>query len=79
MIDDPDITERLDALTRLRSDEVEALTGALAPQEGFEERVAGGIRRQLDSEIVDLLVDLCGLGWHTATSLLEPEADEPDE
>ncbi|MGB5759721.1 MAG: hypothetical protein WBM50_22590 [Acidimicrobiales bacterium] len=79
MIDNSDVAERLDALTRLRSDEMEALTGALAPRHGFEERVAGGVRRQLDSEIVDLLVDLCGLGWHTATSLLDSEVDQPDE
>jgi hypothetical protein len=79
LLDTPRVAERLEALTDLRSDEREALTEVLAPQAGFEERVAGGIRRQLDGEVIELLIDLCGLGWHTATSLLEPENETPQD
>jgi len=79
LVDDPDVATRLETLTSLGPEEVDALTEVLGPRDGFEGRVSGGVRRQLDGEVVDLIVDLWGLGWRTATSLLDPEDDQPDE
>ncbi len=74
----PDVAERLEELTALRNDERAVLTEALGPVEGFEERVVEGAQRRLAGETVELLLDLSGLGWRTATALLDPGQSDPD-
>jgi len=72
-LSDPDMTARLDAMTRLTSSEARALTDAIAPPPDLHERLAERVTRRVDGEIVSALIDLYGLGWHTASAVFEPE------
>lgn len=72
-LDDPDTTARLDAMTRLTASETRALTDVVTPPPGLHERLVERVGRRVDGEIVSALIDLYGLGWHTASAVFDPE------
>ena len=82
-LDDPDITARLDALTQLTRGEAEALATAVAPPPGMHDRLTERVAGRVDHETMTALVDLCGLGWHTASAVFNPvdrgDGDAPQD
>ncbi len=75
-LDDPDVTARLELLTRLDAGEVAALRSLSEPGDGFEERVTAGASRRANNETAGLLIDLLGLGWHTTAAIAEPPGSD---
>lgn len=72
-LDEPRISERLEAMTRLSPAQVEALTEVLAPPEGLGPGLVDRLFGHDDSEALGVIVDLCGLGWYTASAILESD------
>jgi hypothetical protein len=72
-LDDPDLTARLDAMTQLTGAETRALTNAVTPPPDLHERLVERVSRRVEGEILTALIDLYGLGWHTASAVFDPE------
>ena len=76
LLDDPDITVRLERLTALADADIATLEQVVAPTDGFAERTEAGVKNRVsDLERVGTLFGLLGLGAQTARSL--GGSDEP--
>ncbi len=70
LLDDPDITGRLERLTALADTHLATLERAVTPADGFAERTEIGVKSRVsDLERVGILIGLLGLGAQTARSL----------
>jgi hypothetical protein len=79
LIDDSDVTRRLEQLTRLPQADVDAIGAAVAPTAGFADRAASGVRHRVsDLERAVTLLGLLGLSVPTARTLLAEEFPPDD-
>jgi hypothetical protein len=79
---DPLVMARVDSMTALEVDEVEALAALVTPHPDFAQRTAAGVRHRIDGlETLGVIADLVGLGWQTSRALIhdtEPEVTFDD-
>ena len=70
LLDDADITVRLEQLTALADTDLATLEHVVAPTDGFAERTEIGVKSRVsDLERIGTLFGLLGLGAQTARSL----------
>ena len=70
LLDDPEVTGRLERLTALADTDVATLEQAVAPTDGFAARTEIGVKSRVsDLERVGTLFGLLGLGAQTVRSL----------
>lgn len=74
-LDDPEVIRRLDAMTELDESDRAALMALTNPADGFNERIVEQVRVRQGTEMSGVVLDLLGLGWHTAAVMLEPKSN----
>ena len=74
LIDDPDVTDRLERITALPTGDIAAIEAAVTPSEGFVARTEAGVHlRVSDLERAGALLGLLGLGAQTMRTLSAPD------
>lgn len=73
----PEVADRLDALTELDAGVGQALEQAFAPTDDFATRMVEGLRIDpVTRETVGLLAAVFTLPWRTASFVVDPQPDE---
>lgn len=78
-LQDPEISDRLDAMTRLTGHESDVLAAVVAPPSGLNERLVERVSRRVDDETIATMIDLYGLAWYTASALFDADGHRPEE
>lgn len=80
LVGEPEIDQRLEALTELQDAHRLAISELTAPIEQFEERIIAGVQTRKDNQgTASLLADLLGLGFHVGRALSSPASPRSDK
>lgn len=71
-LDDPEVAARLEAMTALDAEAVEALSTVTAPPADLTSRMVDELGRRQGGEAMGAVVDLLSLGWRTASVFVDP-------